>query len=78
MNNFRAKNFALKSKMKNFKIFRMRRPLKCENWQDRAFDQFFFFFGEFADFHTGGPPAGLENLDGTRSVGGGAVNTPPL
>ena len=29
-----------------------------------------FFFGEFADFHSQGPP-GRENQGGTRSMGGG-------
>ena len=30
-----------------------------------------FFLGEFADFHSQGPP-GRENQGGTRSMGGGA------
>ena len=31
-----------------------------------------FFLGEFADFHSQGPP-GRENQGGTRSMGGGGA-----
>ena len=74
MNVFYDKSFALKSKIKNFKIFRMLLALKIKKLaKSGTMDR--MILGEFAIFHSQGPP-GQENHGGTRSMGGGC-NTPP-
>ena len=74
MNVFQDKSFALKSKIKNFKIFRMLMALKNrKSAKSGTMDR--MIFGEFAIFHSQGPP-GRENHGGTRSMGG--VQYPPF
>ena len=71
MNVFYDKSFALKSKIKNFKIFRMLLALKIKKLaKSGTMDR--MILGEFAIFHSQGPP-GQENHGGTRSMGGGAI-----
>ena len=74
MNVFYDKSFALKSKIKNFKIFRMLLALKIKKLaKSGTMDR--MILGEFAIFHSQGPP-GQENHGGTRSMGG--VQYPPM